>query len=148
MVFKKNDSNEAAWKFIDWWTSTDVQTEFAFTLQSTLGNEYLWNSANLEAIKASPWNSKFKDTIVKQISWTYEAPRVPGGYIIERELGNVLVQVVTQNANLRSAVDSAQKKINRELARKLEEFGYVDKDGNKIKDLIVPDVQMVEEWLK
>lgn len=148
VVFKKNDSNEAAWKFIDWWTSTEVQTEFAFTLQSTLGNEYLWNSANLEAIKASPWNSKFKNTIVNQISWTYEAPRVPGGYIIERELGNVLVQVVTQNANLRSAVDSAQKKINRELARKLEEFGYVDKNGNKIKDLIVPDVQMVEEWLK
>lgn len=148
VVFENDSKSEAAWKFIDWWTSTEVQTEFAFTLQSTLGNEYLWNSANLEAIQASPWSSKFKDTIMQQISWTYEAPRVPGGYIIERELGNVLVQVVTQNANLRSAVDSAQKKINRELDRKMEEFGYVDKDGNKLKELVVPDVQMIEEWLK
>lgn len=148
VIFKSGTSSEAAWKFIDWWTSTEVQTEFAFTLQSTLGNEYLWNSANLEAIKASPWNEKFKNTIIDQISWTYEAPRVPGGYIIERELGNVLVQVVTENVNLRSTVDSAQKKINRELARKLEEFGYLDENGNQIKELIVPDVQMIEEWLK
>lgn len=148
VVFDNTEDSEAAWNFIDWWTSTEVQTEFAFTLQSTLGNEYLWNSANLEAIKASPWSSKFKDTIMQQISWTYEPPRVPGGYIIERELGNVLVQVVTQNANLRSAVDGAQKKINRELDRKLEEFGYIDEKGNKLKELVVPDVQMIEGWLK
>ncbi len=60
----------------------------------------------------------------------------------------MLVQVVTENVNLRSTVDSAQKKINRELARKLEEFGYLDENGNQIKELIVPDVQMIEEWLK
>ncbi|MGF7142740.1 ABC-type glycerol-3-phosphate transport system substrate-binding protein [Anaerotaenia torta] len=148
VVFENDLKAEAAWKFLDWWTSTEVQTEFAFTLQSTLGNEYLWNSANLDAIKASPWSSRFKDTIVEQISWTYEAPRVPGGYIIERELGNVLVQAVTQNANLRSAVDSAQKKINRELSRKMEEFGYLDSNGSMMKELVVPDIQMIEEWLK
>ena len=140
---KKDD----AWKFLSWWMSDEVQTEFSFTLQATLGNEYMWNSANLNAIAAAPWKSEHKKVILEQISWTDEMPRVPGSYIIERELGNVLVNVVTQNVNLRTAIDDAQKRINAELQRKLEEFGYIDSAGNTIKELIVPDIDMVKEWL-
>lgn len=148
IVFRSSENPEGAWKFIDWWTSTEVQTEFAYTLQSTLGNEYLWNSANLDAIMASPWSTKHKDVILEQISWTYEAPKLPGSYIIERELGNILVNVVTKGTNLRTAVDDAEKKINRELQRKLVEFGYMDRNGNILKELTVPDMEMVKEWLK
>jgi ABC-type glycerol-3-phosphate transport system substrate-binding protein len=148
VVFNSSKNTKAAWDFVDWWTSTEVQTEFAYTLQSTLGNEYLWNSANLDAIQASPWSTKFKKVIMDQISWTYEAPRVPGSYIIERELGNVLVNVVTNGTNLRTAVDDAEKKIDRELQRKLEEFGYIDSKGNIKKELVVPDIDLIKEWLK
>lgn len=147
-VFSSSQRQEAAWKFIDWWTSTEVQTEFAYTLQSTLGNEYMWNSANLNAIMASPWSTKYKEVIMKQISWTLEPPRIPGSYIIERELGNVLVNVVTQGTNLRTAVDDAEKKIDRELQRKLEEFGYIDSNGKKLKELVIPDIDMIKEWLE
>lgn len=148
VVFSSSKNSEAAWQYIDWWTSTEVQTEFAYTLQSTLGNEYLWNSANLDAIMLSPWSTKHKEVIMEQLSWTYEAPRVPGSYIIERELGNVLIRVVTQNVNIRSAVDDAQKKINRELQRKLEEFGYIDSKGNIQKELIIPDIDLIKGWLR
>lgn len=148
VVFSSDNNSEAAWQFVDWWTSTEVQTEFAHTLQSTLGNEYLWNSANLDAIMASPWSRKHKEVIIEQIGWTYEVPRVPGSYIIERELGNILIRVVTQNVNIRSAVDDAEKKINRELRRKLEEFGYIDSNGNRIKELIVPDIDLIRGWLR
>ena len=85
---------------------------------------------------------------MEQISWTYEAPKLPGSYIIERELGNILVNVVTKGTNLRTAVDDAEKKINRELQRKLVEFGYMDRNGNILKELTVPDMEMVKEWLK
>lgn len=148
VVFSSSKNSEAAWQFIDWWTSTEVQTEFAYTLQSTLGNEYLWNSANLDAIMLSPWSTKHKEVIMEQLSWTYEAPRVPGSYIIERELGNILIKVVTQNVNIRSAVDDAQKKVNRELQRKLEEFGYIDSKGNIQKELIIPDIDLIKGWLR
>ncbi|MDF2540380.1 MAG: hypothetical protein K0S47_98 [Herbinix sp.] len=148
VVFSESNKSEAAWKFIDWWTSTDVQTEFAYTLQSTLGNEYLWNSANLDAIMASPWSTKHKEVIKEQIAWTMEAPRFPGSYIVERELGNVLVNVVTNGTNLRTAVDDAEKKINRELQRKLEEFGYIDHNGNTKKELVIPDIDLIKEWLE
>ena len=147
IIFDDSAKKDDAWKFLSWWMSDEVQTEFSFTLQATLGNEYMWNSANLNAIAAAPWKNEHKKVILEQIGWTDEMPRVPGSYIIERELGNVLVNVVTQNVNIRTAIDDAQKRINAELQRKLEEFGYIDGAGNTIKELIVPDIDMVKEWL-
>ena len=147
IIFDDSTKKDDAWKFLSWWMSDEVQTEFSFTLQATLGNEYMWNSANLNAIAAAPWKNEHKKVILEQIGWTDEMPRVPGSYIIERELGNVLVNVVTQNVNIRTAIDDAQKRINAELQRKLEEFGYIDNAGNPIKELIVPDIDMVKEWL-
>ncbi len=148
IIFASSDKQEKAWQFIDWWMSDDVQTEFSFTLQATLGNEYMWNSANLNAIMNAPWSEEDKKIIMEQISWTNEMPRVPGSYMIEREMGNVLINVVTANENLRTAIDNAEKRINSELARKLEEFGYTDESGNTIKELVIPTKELIEEWLQ
>lgn len=148
IIFSSSNQQDAAWQFVDWWMSDSVQTEFSFTLQATLGNEYMWNSANLNAIAAAPWSAEHKEVIMEQISWSNEMPKVPGSYMIERELGNVLISVVTENVNIRTAIDNAQKRINAELTRKLEEFGYIDSEGNEIKELVVPDVELVREWLK
>lgn len=148
VVFGASDQKEAAWEFISWWMSDEVQTEFSFMLQATLGNEYMWNSANLNAIAAAPWSADHKEVIMEQISWTNEMPPVPGNYIVEREMGNVLVNVVTANVNLRTAIDDAQKRINAEMNRKLEEFGYIDSQGNWKKKLTIPDKEMIEGWLE
>ncbi len=147
LLFSQSDQQEEGFEFLKWWMSADVQTEFAYTLQATLGNEYLWNSANLEAIARSPWSEKDKEIIMEQLMWAQEAPRVPGGYIIERELGNILASVVTEDVNIRTATDLAEKRINQEIMRKLEEFGYTDGEGNQLKPLIIPDIDMIEEWL-
>lgn len=148
MLFSSSEKQEQAWQFVDWWMSDEIQTEFSFTLQATLGNEYMWNSANLNAIAQAPWSTKDKDVILEQISWTNEMPRVPGSYMIERELGNVLANTVTNNVNIRTAIDDAQKRINAELLRKLEEFGYIDAEGNTIRELVVPDIDLIREWLE
>ena len=63
-------------------------------------------------------------------------------------MGNVLVNVVTSNVNLRTAIDDAQKRINAELLRKLEEFGYIDGGGNRKKELVIPDIETIEGWLE
>lgn len=148
VVFQASEQKQAAWEFISWWMSDEVQTEFSFMLQATLGNEYMWNSANLNAIAAAPWSAEHKKVIMEQLSWTDEMPPVPGNYIVEREMGNVLVNVVTANVNLRTAIDDAQKRINAELNRKLEEFGYIDGQGNWKKELVIPDKEMIEGWLE
>ena len=45
------------------------------------------------------------------------------------------------------SVDEAVKIVNRETARKLEEFGYIDADGNIIREYEVPSVERVRQIL-
>lgn len=148
IIFDSSEKQEQAWAFLDWWMSDEVQTDFSVALQSTLGNEYMWNSANINAIAAAPWSARHKAVILEQIGWTNEIPRVPGSYMIEREMGNIVVNVVTQDMSLRTAIDNAQKRINAEFGRKLEEFGYIDGPGNVIRELVIPDRELIEEWLE
>lgn len=145
-LFESTEMSEEAWAFLSWWMSEETQVEFAFTLQSTLGNEYLWNSANTEAFLRSPWPNEHKQVIAEQMQWIYEAPRLPGSYMVERELSNVVNGVALEGQNLRAALDEAVKRIDREVARKLEEFGRME-NGELTVPFVVPTVETVRGWL-
>ena len=147
VIFSDSEKKEEAWMFLDWWMSADVQNEFAFNLQTTLGNEYMWNSANLEAMAMAPWNREHREVIARQLIWTWEPPRVPGAYMLERELSNAVNAVVDDGRKLQMAIDTAQKTTNREINRKLAEFGYTE-DGEFIRPLHLPTPDSIMEWLE
>lgn len=146
-IFSSTKMENEAWQFLTWWMSEETQTEFAFTLQSTLGNEYLWNSANTAAFANSPWPTEHKKIIAEQMQWIYEAPRVPGSYMVEREISNAVNAVCLEGKNLREALDEAVKRIDREVERKLEEFGRIE-NGRLTEPFLAPDLDMVKEWLQ
>ena len=146
-IFDNTNMPQESWQFLSWWMSEEIQTEFAFNLQSTLGNEYMWNSANMAAYMNSPWPAEHKKIIAEQMGWIYETPRNPGSYMVERELSNAVNAVCLEGQNLRAALDEAIKRIDRELERKLEEFGRM-KDGQLTEPFIVPDINTVKEWLE
>lgn len=146
-IFDNTNMPEESWQFLSWWMSEEIQTEFAFNLQSTLGNEYMWNSANVDAYLNAPWPTEHKKIIAEQMNWIYETPRNPGSYMVERELSNAVNAVCLEGQNLRAALDEAIKRIDRELERKLEEFGRM-KDGSLTEPFIVPDINTVKEWLE
>ena len=146
-IFSSTKMEAEAWQFLTWWMSEETQTEFAFTLQSTLGNEYLWNSANTAAFANSPWPTEHKKIIAEQMQWIYEAPRVPGSYMVEREISNAINAVCLEGKNLREALDEAVKRIDREVERKLEEFGHME-NGRLTAPFLAPDLDMVKEWLQ
>ena len=108
-IFDSTNMPEASWQFLSWWMSEEIQTEFAFTLQSTLGNEYMWNSANAAAYMNAPWPTEHKKVIAEQMNWIYETPRNPGSYMVERELSNAV------NAAWRDRI-SAQRWMKRSSA--------------------------------
>lgn len=139
------DRQEAAWEYLKWWMDTDTQVEFGTTLQTTYGESYIWNSANTEAFSKLPWKSRDKQIILEQMDNIQETPRIPGTYMLERELSNAYVAVVTNGGILRTELDSAIKRIDRETERKLKEFGYLDSEGNAIKEYTVPDVDYVKD---
>ena len=148
VMFHSNEEREKkAWEFMKWWSSAEVQAEFGQTLQITYGSTFMWNTANAEAFELLPWKTRDKSTILEQAEWIYEAPRLPGSYMVEREISNAYNSVVVDGKNLRRTLDNAVKRINRETERKLEEFGYNNTDGSVITPYIVPDLERVREIL-
>ena len=145
VMFESTPEREAkAWEFIKWWSSADVQEKYGETLQISYGSEYLWNTANREAFANLPWRSQDKAVILAQNEWIQEAPRIPGTYMLERELSNAFVAAAIDGEEIRSTLDNAVKRIDRETERKLEEFGYID-NGKTVKEYIVPTIERVRE---
>ncbi len=137
----------AAWTFLDWWTSADAQIAFQDRLRTSYGAEYLWPSANLEAFARLPIPASHRAVILAQWRWMREVAKAPGTYMLERELSNTWNRIVFSGANPRSAVDDAVVTIDRELERKLEEFGYV-RDGKVLKTYAIPDIATIASWGK
>lgn len=148
VMFKSDTQREQqAWEFMKWWSDASTQAEFGQMLQILYGKEYIWPTANLEAFEQLPFPTAHKNTIITQAKEIVEAPRLLGSYMLEREMSNAFNDIVVNNENLRSRIDKAVKTVNRETDRKLEEFGYIDSDGNVIKEYIVPSVDVVHEIL-
>lgn len=146
MIFAKSEYQDEAWEFLKWWYSTEVQVEYGQQIQMLYGDEYLWNTANLEAFAQMPIDEESKAVILEQMSWLYETPQTPASYMVEREISNVWNSIVLDGENARSALDDAVIIMNQELQRKLEEFGYV-KDGVKVKDYRIATVELIESWI-
>jgi len=146
MILSSTDQPEDAWKFLQWWMSTTVQSQFALRLQTTYGVEYLWNTANLEAFAELPLPKEHIDVILEQWEYALEASRIPGAYMVEREISNAWNEIVFDDVNPRIALDEAAKISNREILYKMEEFGYVI-DGVVVKDYKVPTIYNIDDWL-
>lgn len=145
MIFKGSKKQKEAWQLLKWWMSTETQTEFAANLQTMFGPEYMWNTSNLEAFAKLPWPEEHKRTIMKQWEYLMEVPKTPGAYMIERELSNIWNRIVFSGETTRSAVDDSVIAINREIGRKMEEFGYL-KGGKAVKEYRVPSIDLVKSW--
>jgi ABC-type glycerol-3-phosphate transport system substrate-binding protein len=123
IIFSKTDQPEDSWEFLKWWMSTETQTAFQENLILRYGPQYLWGSANLEAFAANSFPQAHKDVILAQWQWLQEPVKLPGSYMLEREISNVWNRIVFDGANPRVAIDRAVILVNREIARKMEEFG-------------------------
>lgn len=149
VIFDKGDDerSEQAWEFVKWWSSTEVQAEFGQTLQITYGDEYMWATANMEAFEQLPWDSSDKAVIKEWAANVVDVARVPGTYLLEREMSNAFNDITINGKNAQTRIDSAVKTINREIDRKLEEFGYTNSAGEVIKEYEIPTIDSVKKIL-
>lgn len=147
VIFEKSEKQQEAWDFLSWWMSKDTQSEYASTMVNTLGKRYLWNTGNMEAFKELAWNEDHKKVIMEQWTHLKEVSRIPGYYIVEREISNSWNKVVYNDENLRSTLSDAMIKITKEITRKMQEFGYVDGKGNVTdKQYIIPSTESINKW--
>jgi ABC-type glycerol-3-phosphate transport system substrate-binding protein len=149
VIFRSTEDREdMAWEFLKWWSADDVQAKFGQTLQISYGSSYIWNTANLNAFDELPWDSEDKQIIKEQAQWLMEVARIPGTYLLERELSNAFNDIVVNGKTLRTRIDKAVKTVNREIDRKLEEFGYTNGNTEGANgEYVVPTLESVKEIL-
>ncbi|TVP97011.1 MAG: extracellular solute-binding protein, partial [Acholeplasmatales bacterium] len=147
MIMSTTQRPDDAWAFLEWWMSTTVQTDFALRLQTTYGTEFLWNTANLEAFAQLPLPPEHIEVILEQWNYAIEASRIPGAYMVEREISNAWNRIVFEDANPRITLDRAVRIANREILFRMEEFDYV-LEGQVIRPYRVPTIETIHAWLK
>jgi ABC-type glycerol-3-phosphate transport system substrate-binding protein len=145
-IFEASAKKESAWEFIRWWLSEETQRSYTEKVQNRYGQEFLWISGNLKALKKLPVPESHREQIALQLAWLQDAPRIPGGYYTEREVSNAFNRIIFDGMDVRSSIDEASSVTSREIRRKLEEFGYVDRNGNVIRDYTVPTIDGVKRW--
>lgn len=146
MILANTNLPDDSWDFLSWWMSTPIQALFGSTLQTTYGKTYFWNSANLEAFAQSSMPQEYKSVVLEQWEFALEASRIPGTYMVERELSNAWTNIVFQGINPRQAIDEAVRISNREIIYKMAEFGYTFQ-GQILKPYPVPTIENIDWWL-
>ena len=141
---KPNES----WEFLKWWMSVETQSNFAFDLQSTYGPTYTWLSGNIDAFRKSPFPEDDRDVILEQIKWLVDVPRTPGQYMLERSLSDIWNSAVFEGVPTGIAVDRYTILIDREIRRKMIEFGFLDLNGNSIIPYYIRDIDWVKAQIK
>ena len=107
----------------------------------------MWPTANMEAFDLLPWDSSDKAIIEEWAKNVVDVARVPGTYLLEREMSNAFNDITVNGSNEQTRIDKAVKTINREIDRKLEEFGYIDSDGNQLEGYKIPTIGSVNKIL-
>ena len=85
--------------------------------------------------------------IIETAKNVVDIARVPGTYLLEREMSNAFNDIGVNGENEQTRIDEAVKTINREFERKLEEFGYNDSEGNVIEEYEIPTLETVRRLL-
>jgi ABC-type glycerol-3-phosphate transport system substrate-binding protein len=129
MILNQSTNKEAAWEFLKWWTSDDIQFRFGREMEASIGVEARWNTANLKAFQDIPWKREDLQTIVNQWPWYEIAPVVLGGYFTGRHVMNAWNRVVLGDMLPRDSLELAVEDINIELRKKQEEYGVYNPLG-------------------
>ena len=145
MIFENTDKPEEAWQFLKWWLSKETQLEYSTRRSLTFGTEYQWNTANIEAFEELPFDSEVKAVALEQWRYQREVTPHPAAYIVERQISAVWNDVVIDNTSIIESIDRAVLTCDREITKKLQEFGYVDSDGKLIRDY---NINIIENLYK
>ena len=123
VMFKNARNKENCWRFMQWLTSADVQTDYGTAAENLLGAAARHATANLEAFGNLNWTRAELEILNGQRACVKEIPEIPGGYYTSRCIDNAFREVLYQHGNTRVALENANAAIDREIKRKITELG-------------------------
>lgn len=118
MIFKSCSDKEAAWDFLRWFTSADVQAEYGNNTEAVMGPTGRYDTANVEALSKLNWSGEEYSKLADQMNNLREVPIIPASYAVTRNVNNAFSAVVNSKKNPRSQLLSYNRAINAEIERK------------------------------
>ena len=115
----------AAWKFMTWWVSADIQANYGQEYYALLGASGQYATANLNALDSMSWTAAEREDLHRQFQWLKATPEMPGGYIVARYVEFAFLRAYNDDEDPVEALLSYIDTINAELSRKRSEFGLI-----------------------
>lgn len=125
IILADTDVKEEAWKFLKWWSSSDVQRSFGMQQEAILGPSGRYTTANLEALANLSWGGKQLALLENQRNVSSALMHVPGSYYIGKSINSALVTSVNDSTLIaREQLMHWVNLIDREMTRKQKEFNF------------------------
>lgn len=122
-MLKKIKNKQSGYKFIDWFTSTKIQTEYGIAVENVLGQGGRYPTANIEAIRNMNWTKKEAVLLTNQIKNVRMPESIPASYYVTRNITNAFRRVALTGDNSREVLFKYNTDINNEIVRKRNEMG-------------------------
>lgn len=123
VIFDQVKDKQAAWEFVKWFCSTEVQTEYGSNLEGLLGQMGRYEAANVETLKQLNWSAAEMDVLLAQWEALTEIPVLPSSYAVTRNIMNAFRETVNSNENPRDTLMYYNSDMNDEICRKRENLG-------------------------
>ncbi|MCL1878480.1 MAG: extracellular solute-binding protein, partial [Defluviitaleaceae bacterium] len=124
VMMENTDDQLAAWDFMVWWTSAEIQTQFGRRMEALMGAAARHPTANIEAFGQMPWAVADFNQLSAQMYYAQGLPQIPGAYFTPRQIRNAFFTVVTlEEVGARDALTDFTRLINDEIRAKRREFG-------------------------
>ena len=111
-----------AWEFIKWWTSAEAQERFGKEMESVLGNNARYQTANIEALQKLSWSESQLAKLNDQMEHSKGFPEIAGGYSTTRHITNAIRRVINTKEDARETLLNYARTINEEIRIKRQEF--------------------------
>ena len=113
---------EAAWSYLQWQTSADVQANYGNKMVALIGPSAKYQAANKNAIKNLSWTASERAAIEDQMEHLSSIVNYPGSYIMARYMKFAFLEAVDEKADPTEALSQYIETMNDEIRRKREEF--------------------------
>jgi len=123
IILNTTKEEAAAWEFLKWFHSDDVQLDYARGIESILGAAARYPTANINAFSQLSWPAKDYIILEEQRSYAEAVPSVPGDYIVGRHIDNAFRLTLNENIIPQDSLYQYYLVINEEIARKRKELG-------------------------
>ncbi len=138
-VSDKEDVAFGSWAFMQWYLSAEVQSIYGNEMVALLGPSAKQPTSNMNALRDMAWSTEEQENLFSQFTNVTCTPEFPGSYIIGRYTSFAFLDVVNNNADPVTELQSYITDINVELARKRSEFGLPTTESVKDMENAVKD---------